>query len=273
MIFIENAQIIVFLSIFELNYFELMKYIFLVVFLLLTAQLFPQSDSTRIDSAQSDSTQADFELFTVTLKDSLLTVISNEGDLVYSRSFQHPDFTTADLDSDGVEEYIVTDYKTIDGNNDYTLFVYNTLDTFYCVDSIRSGFIEPYFVYSQEVESNIIVAGMAQFNELNLNKDDISLPVSVWKYDDASLTNINNEIYDLFESESDAVIDYLEDYFDSNVESCNSSKEAENIIAAGYVNLLSAGEISVASQFLKKYYLCPDIESFRLRIENLAKVK
>ena len=251
------------LSIFRFKYFEIMKYILPVIFLLLAVETFPQSDST----------QAEFELFTVGLNGKLLSVVSNEGDTLYTREFESPQFTTADLDSDGVEEYILTDYKIVDDKYDFTMFVYNTLDTFYCVDSIHSGFLEPYIVYSEEAGCNIIVAGNAQFDELNIGKDDTALPINVWKYDEAAVININSDIYDLYESETDAIIDYLEDYFDSNVETCNSSQQAANIIAAGYTNLINAGENSVASQFLKKYYLCPDIEVFKQKIENLLRVK
>jgi len=238
-----------------------MKFYLIVILLFLTTEIFPQSDSTV----------AEFELFTVRLNGKILNVVSSEGALLYSREFDNPQFTTADLDSDGVEEYILTDYKNIDDMSDYTLFVYNTLDTFYCVDSISSGFIEPYIVFSDEEESNVIIAGIAQFNELNIGKDDIALPINVWKYEDAALTNINNEVYDLFESEAEATIDYLEDYFDSNIENCNSSQQVSNVIASGYINLINEGEISVASQFLKKYYLCPDIDSFKQKIEILLR--
>ena len=262
MLLIVNAQIILILSIFEIKYFEIMKYILLVISLLLTAEVSPQSDST----------EAEFEQFTANLNDKLLVVVSNEGDTLFTREFENPQFTTADLDSDGVEEYIITDYKIVDDKNDFTIYVFNTLDTFYCVDSIRSGFLEPYIVYSDEAESKIIVTGNAQFNELNIGKDDIALPINIWKFEEAAVSNVNSDIYDLFESETDAAIDYLEDYFDSNIENCNSSQQVNNIIAAGYINLINAGENSVASQFLKKYYLCPDIDVFKQKIESLLKI-
>jgi hypothetical protein len=239
-----------------------MKFYLFVIVLFITAEIFPQSDST----------DAEFESFTARLNNKLLLVVSNEGDTLYSKVFKNPEFTTSDLDSDGVEEYIIVDYKEIDDKNDFTLFVYNTLDTFYCVDSIHSGYIEPYIVYSTDAESNVIVAGIPQFNELNNGKEESSLPINVWKYEEAALTIVNNEIYELFETETGSIIDYLEDYFDSNIENCQSSQQVNNIIASGYINLVNAGENSVASQFLKKYYLCPDIESYKLKIENLLKV-
>jgi hypothetical protein len=140
------------------------------------------------------------------------------------------------------------------------------------VDSIRSGFFEPYIISSKEAESNVIVTGIPRFNELNTGKDDIAIPINVWQYEDASISNINKKIYEIFDSETEPIIDYLEDYFDSNVKNCNSSQQVDNIIAAGYINLLNEQENSVASQFLKKYYLCQDIDSFKQKIENLLKV-
>ncbi len=239
-----------------------MKFILIVILLGFTAEYFPQSDST----------DAEFELFTVSLNGKILSVISSEGDSLYSKEFENPQFTTADLDSDGVEEYILTDYKTKDDKNDYTIFVYNTLDTFYCVDSIRSGFLEPYIVYSNEAESNIIVTGYPLFNEMNEGKEETAFPINVWEYEEAAVVNVNKDIYDLFESETESIIDYLEDYFASNIVSCNSSQQVDNVIAAGYINLVNAGENSVASQFLKKYYLCPDTDGYKQKIENLIKV-
>ena len=72
-----------------------------------------------------------------------------------------------------------------------------------------------------------------------------------------------------FQSENESLMDYLEDYFDSNVKNCNSSEQVNNIIAAGYINYKNAGELSVANQFLLKYYLCPDILNFKQKIEKL----
>ena len=66
-----------------------------------------------------------------------------------------------------------------------------------------------------------------------------------------------------------SVVDYLDDYFDSNVKNCNSSEQVNNIIASGYINYKNAGELSVANQFLLKYYLCTDIEDFKKKIEKL----
>jgi len=238
---------------------------FLFLFLIFSVtDLFPQADSSYVDS-----TTVEFDLFTVSLKDNLLQVVSNEGRLMFNRKFENPVFTTADLDSDNVDEYILIDYKILDQKKDYTIFVFNTIDTFYCVDSIRSGFYEPYVYYSEEAKGNVIIAGIPGFNELNIGKVDISMPLNIWKYGENGIVLINDDIYDLFQSENESAMDYLDAFFDSNIKNCNSSEQVNNFIAAGYINYKNSGEISSANQFLLKYYLCPDILNFKLKIEKL----
>jgi hypothetical protein len=238
---------------------------FLYLFLIFSVKdLFPQEDSTKVDS-----TIVEFDLFTVKLKDNFLQAFSNEGDPLFIQKFENPVFTTADLDSDEVDEYILIDYKMLNQKKDYTIFIFNTVDTFYCVDSIRSGFYEPYVYRSEEVKGNVIIAGIPGFNELNIGKVDISMPINVWRYGEDGIVLINNQIYDLFTFENESVIDYLDDYFDSNVKTCNSSEQVNNIIATGYINYKNAGDLSVANQFLLKYYLCPDILNFKKKIEQL----
>jgi hypothetical protein len=240
---------------------------FLYVFLIFSVtDLFPQDDSTSVDS-----TIVEYDLFSVKLKDNSLRVFLNQGSLLFTKEFQNPVFTTADLDSDAVEEYILIDYKNLDNKKDYTIYIYNTIDTFYCIDSIRSGFFEPYVFYSDEVKSNIIITGISGFNELNIGKtDNITVPLNFWRYRDNEITLINDEIYDLFMSENEAVVDYLDEYFNSNIKNCNSSQQVNNLIAAGYINYKNAGDISVANQFLLKYYLCPNIKDFKTKIEKLV---
>src|SRR5674476_196547 len=173
--------------------------LFLYLFLIYSVtDLFPQEDSTNVDS-----TNVKFDLFTIKLNDNLLKVYSNEGSLLFNRKFENPVFTTADLDSDAVEEYILIDFKILDQKKDYTIFVFNTIDTFYCVDSIRSGFYEPYVYYSEEVKRNVVIAGIPGFNELNIGKVDSSLPLNVWRYGENGIVLINDEIYDLFQSENE----------------------------------------------------------------------
>jgi len=249
-----------------------MKLILSLFLLFSVTDLFPQEDSTNVNAtgdAITDSTTVEFDLFTVQLQDNLLLVNSPDGDLLYTQEFMHPVFTTADLDSDEVDEYILIDYKILDQKKDYTIYVYNTIDTFYCVDSIRSGFLEPYIFHSGEVKGNVIITGIPGFNELNIGKSDVSMPVNIWQYKENGIVLINDLIYDLFQSENESVVENLDDYFSSNIKNCSSSQQVNNIIAAGYANYKNSGELTLANQFLLKYYLCPDIDSFKKKIEKM----
>ena len=241
-----------------------MKFFLFLFLIFYITDLFPQEDSTIVDSAI-----VEYDPFTVKLNNNLLQVYSNKGSLLFNRKFENSVFTTADLDSDAMEEYILIDFKILDKKKDYTIFVFNTIDTFYCVDSIRSGFYEPYVYYSEEVKGNVLIAGIPGFNELNIGKMDISLPLNVWRYGENGIVLINNQIYDLFQSENESIMDYLDEYFDSNVKNCNSSEQVNNFIASGFINYKNSGEISSANQFLLKYYLCPDILNFKKKIEKL----
>jgi hypothetical protein len=95
------------------------------------------------------------------------------------------------------------------------------------------------------------------------------MPLNIWQYSENGIALINDQIYELFLSENESVVDYLDAYFDSNVKNCNSSEQVNNIIAAGYANYKNAGEVSIACQFLLKYYLCTDIDNFKKKIEKL----
>jgi hypothetical protein len=234
--------------------------LFLYLFLIFSAvELFPQTDSAEVD----------YDYFSVTLRDKSLVVWTDDGEKLFSQEFENPVFTTAALDSDNVDEYVVIDYTILDQKKDYTIYVYNTLDTFYCIDSIRSGFYEPSVYFSEEVKQNVIITGNPAFNEFNIGKEDISLPINVWSYYENGIVKINDQIYDLFQSENDNLTNYLDEFFNSNNKDCNTSLQVNNAIASGYVNYFSAGEIAVANQFLLKYYLCGDIDSFKKKLEKL----
>ena len=50
---------------------------------------------------------------------------------------------------------------------------------------------------------------------------------------------------------------------------CSTSQLYKGIVASVYANYLNAGEQSLATQMLKKYYLCDDIELFKQEIIDL----
>jgi hypothetical protein len=72
-----------------LAYVKLFLYLFLIFSV---TDLFPQEDSTAVDNTgennpKVDSTIVEFDLFTVQLKDKILSVVSNEGELKFTQRF------------------------------------------------------------------------------------------------------------------------------------------------------------------------------------------
>ncbi len=236
-----------------------MKKIFFLVLIALSAgTAFPQQIFT-------------FDLFSAQLHDSLLTVTDNEtNNIIFEMTFSNPRDYTVDLDGDSVDEYIVIDSTSAGDLPDYTFYIFNTIDEFLLADSIRSGTMEPYDMFSNEEGGEIIVTGNPDFEYFNSDNDDsdIFLPVNCWKYESGQIYIVNSDIYDLFIQENEDIIDYLDSFTESGEYNCNLSRQNVSAIAAGYANYVNAGEVTIASQFIKKYYLCADINDFLRNINQ-----
>ncbi len=232
------------------------KLFFLILFLLSFKAAFPQREYT-------------FDLFTARLQDSLLTVKDNGGITVFEMTFNHPHDYTVDLDGDSVEEYIVIDSAGTSDLPDYFIYIFNTIDEFALADSIHSGTTEPYDMFSNEEGGKIIVTGNVYFESFNTSDSDIFLPIDCWKYDSGQIYLINTDIYDLFIQENEEIIDYLDSFSESGEFSCDMSRRNKSAISAAYANYVNAGEVTIASQFIKKYYLCDDIDDF---IKNINQI-
>jgi len=222
---------------------------------------------TQISFAQNHSYP--FEFFTANIEGTNLNVITPEKNLIFKKEFFHPASYTSDIDEDGIDELIVIDSILSNGKTSFNLFVFNTLVSFYLVDSISSGSFLPYETASEETAGMIIVSGNPLFEIFNKGVTEFFLPVNCWKYEDAALSLVNNEIYDIFISENEFLIDYIDKFYSENGEDCSTSLKIKPAIAAANANYINAGEESVASQFLKNYYLCDNIEEFRNQINEL----
>lgn len=234
------------------------KIFFILLFILSAGTAFPQQIFT-------------FDLFTAQLNDSVLTVKDNESNsVIFEMTFNNPRDYTVDLDGDSVEEYIVIDSSASGDIPDYTFYIFNTLDEFSLADSIPSGTTEPYDMFSNEEGGEIIVTGNPGFEYFNNADDDtdIFLPINCWKYESGQVYMVNTDIYDLYIQENEEIIDYL-DSFTEDVYNCDLSRRNRSAIAAGYANYINAGEVSIASQFLKKYYLCADMDDFLKNINQI----
>jgi hypothetical protein len=212
-----------------------------------------------------------FDMFTAGLNDSLLTVKDNDGNIVFEMTFSNPHDYTVDLDGDSVEEYIVIDSAGTNDVPDYFIYIFSTIDQFALADSIHSGTTEPYDMFSNEEGGEIIVTGNADFETFSGtdSDSDIFLPVNCWKYESGQIYLINTDIYDLFIQENEEIIDYLDSFSDSDEFTCDMGRKNKSAIAAAYANYVNAGEVTIASQFIKKYYLCPDIDDF---IKNINQI-
>jgi hypothetical protein len=220
-----------------------------------------------ITFAQEDSiTLGNFQL---TLKERTLQVFDNDGKIVYKKEFNNPSGSTLDLDDDGIDEYLVLDSNSFKLKPSYTLFIFNTAENFSLVDSILSGSIEPYETNSEDVGGTVIIAGNTDFEQFNQG-DNYFLPINCWRYEDSSVFMVNDEVYNIYLNENEGIIDYLDENFESHKD-CAASSLLKAPIAAAYVNYINAGEKSVASQFLKNYYLCNDINQFKKQLNDLIK--
>jgi hypothetical protein len=215
-----------------------------------------------------------FDLFTAQIQNSDLVVKDSSGTTVLEMKFNNPRDYAVDLDGDSVDEYIVIDSTGASNLPSYTIYIFNTIDQFALVDSIDSGITQPYNTFSNEEGSEIIVTGNKEFEEFWDGKSDIFLPINCWKYESGQVYGINNDIYDLYISENDDMISYLDSFYENGEYDCKNIIPLRSAIAAVYANYTNAGEVSLASQFIKKYYPCEDADLFLQKInEILSKEK
>lgn len=216
----------------------------------------------------------DFHSYTLEVSGSTIKAISKDNRVLFRKVFFHPEDIVTDLDSDGVNELVVIDYTNSGSRKDYTLFIYNTLDSLYLADSIYSGSVKPYEAFSEDVNGMICVTGDTRFSELNADSSIYILPVNCWKFQDGAVYLANASVYDIFLDENDMILQTIDDYYNSEGRTCSTSSKLKAAIAGGFINYYNAGELTVANQFLKKYYLCADENTFKamlLRIFNSQK--
>jgi len=210
-----------------------------------------------------------FDLFTAQIQDSKLVVKNNDGKTVLEMMFNNPHDYTVDLDGDSVDEYIVIDSTGSRNLPFYTIYIFNTIDEFALADSIQSGITQPYDMFSNEEGGEIIVTGNKDFEFFDQADSDIFLPVNCWKYDSGQIYLVNDSIYELFIQENEEIIDYLDTYYESGSYECKTAHHIQSAIAAAYANYVNEGEVTLASQFLKKYYPCDDVNTFLKNINDL----
>lgn len=230
----------------------------LLFILFYLGSIYPQTDTTF-----------NFDLFTIKLSDKTLQVLNPADKVLFQQKYNNPIASTSDLDADGIDELIISDYLEKSAKKDYILYVYSTIDSFSGSEVIYSGYFEPYITFAEEIQKNIIISGDSSLNFLN-NDSELFYPLICREYDEGSFVIVNNEMYDLFISENDNIIEYLDEYFRLNNPDCNSVHKIKNAVAAGYINYLSAGEITLADHFFKNYYPCNDSLEFKKLLDKIT---
>jgi hypothetical protein len=210
-----------------------------------------------------------YDSFTAKIENSNLQVFDKNKNLVLEKKFTDPFDFSVDLDGDGAEEYLVIDDSKKDDKDFYTLYIFNTNDSFFVADSICSGYLEPYQIKSEEAGGIIIVAGNPKFDSLNVQNGDAYLPINCWQFGKGETTLVNNKIYKLFVAENDTMLDVIDAYYNTNGANCKSTSLMKGLIASIYVNYMHAGDKLLASQFLKRYYHCDDADEFKKQLNSL----
>jgi hypothetical protein len=201
-----------------------------------------------------------FKNYSVTFAGSVLELKKGDN-LEKEFKFINPASYSADLDNDGLEDFLVTDRLPGKSSDMFTMYIFNTIDSFYITDSIHSGYTEPYFTTSNEIGEMIIVAGNEDFMYLEAEESGF-LPINCYKYESGEILQINDELYDIFITENEGLIEYIDEYFVSNVKNCYNTERIISAIASAYANYINAGEPTLAHQLITNYYFCDNKDKF-----------
>lgn len=217
-----------------------------------------------------DSTFA-VEDFNVKIQDAKLLVSDLDNKTVFNRQFQYPTAYTLDIDGDGASELLINDDNEQDGQDYYTLYVYNTIGSFYLIDSVYSGLKEPYYFFSDEINNVVLVTGSPDFDSLNTSaqQENVFSPLICWSFTDSSLNIVNDQLYNIFLSENEANMKFMDSFYKENGKNCESSRRIRAAVAATYANYIYADEYALAEKLLEEYYLCGDLKSFKEQISKL----
>jgi hypothetical protein len=217
--------------------------------------------------AQIDSTV--FNSFLVLVQDNLMKVEDSTGSLIYQKQFYKPYEYLANIDGDDFDELIIVDTVMADDKLNFTIFFFNGEGNFMFIDSIYSGSFFPFISYSDEINSMIIETGISDFDKFNQTSEVSSLPVNLWKIENDELMLVNDDLYEPFIFENANLVQLLDFYAHEKGLSCSTSQFYKGVVASAFTNYINAGEQSLATNMLKKYYLCDDIELFKQEIIDL----
>jgi hypothetical protein len=210
------------------------------------------------------------ESFIIKLTGRNLFVENLDREMILEQSFNNPGGNVADLDGDGYVEFILEDYSVDKGRKYYYTYVYNTIDSFYLIDSIYSGLKKPYLTYSYELNEVIIITGTPDTDSLN-DSDTFKIfsPLICWGFADDQFGIINDKLYDIFIDTNNKDLDYIDSLYNKYGNNCSTARMLRSAIAAVFLNYIYADEEAIAEKALNKYYGCSDKEKFKDEIKKL----
>jgi hypothetical protein len=223
-----------------------------------------------INNAQEKSYQ--FDNFKISVKGNDLTVASDTDSIIYSKNYNSISESAYDMDLDGNSEFMIFEKDSL-LHNGYIIYLFNTLDEFFLVDSIPAGITEPLIINSDEINYPVIVCGNPDFQIFFSENSENCEPINLWKFEQGELYLANEDVYEIYISENDNLLTYLTSELGDNKINCNTVKPYLSAIASVYANFINAGEITSAAQFVSKYYPCDDIEKFKQTLDELLFVK
>lgn len=210
------------------------------------------------------------ESFIIRLTGSNLYVENLDRELIFESSFNNPNGNVIDFDNDGFVEFMLNDYSISSGRKYYYTYIYNTVDSFYLIDSIYSGLKKPYYTYSYELNEVILITGTPDTDTLNdLQNTEIFSPLICWGFANDEFGIINDRLYDIFIDENNKSIDYIDSLYNKDGKNCNTASILRSAIAAVFINYIYADEAAMADKSFNKYYNCEDKVKFKEAIKKL----
>jgi hypothetical protein len=193
-----------------------------------------------------------------------------ERKTIFRKDFIHPTGYVIDLDNDGNVEFLINDYSESEGKNFYSVFIYNTIDSFYLIDSILSGLKEPYYTFSDEINEVILITGSPDFDSYNSEEiETIFSPLICWGFQGNEFGLVNDQLYNIFINENEKYIDFIEEQYKAKGKNCNTANSLRGVIASIYINYYFADERAVADKALDEFFVCDNKARFKEEIIKL----
>lgn len=204
------------------------------------------------------------------LADNVLYLYDSDKTVVETKTFHNAEDYLEDLDGDGIDELLIVDAETKNNNPVFTIYVYAWDEGLYLVDSIYSGQTEPFVTFNEEVNANVIISGIPELDSLLYNKTENPpfTPSHFHTFDGDTLINVDFDLYNTYFDANSTIITYIENLFQEDSVTCANSHAMISEIASIYINYIHAAEYSLANQFLKENYVCPDYDILKVFLDK-----